>query len=85
MSVLIPVLTFMMHRKHCAIKAKKPFEHSGDKPRVKISSVSWYIMQQKIPIDRLKERSLLMTVNRMYINEGDSLNSFHGTYCRWDF
>lgn len=38
-------------------------------------------MQQKILIDRLKERSLLMTVNRMYINEGDSLNSFHGTYC----
>lgn len=85
-SVLIPFLTFMMHSKHCAIKAKKkPLEHSGDKPRVKISSVSWYIMQQKILIDRLKERSLLMTVNRMYINEGDSLNSFHGTYCRWDF
>lgn len=83
--VVIPFFDFYDALQTLCSKSRKHFEHSGDKPRVKISSVSWYIMQQKILIDRLKERSLLMTVNRMYINEGDSLNSFHGTYCLWDF
>lgn len=40
-------------------------------------------MQQAILVDYPKEWSSLTTDNRIYINEEDSLNSFHSAYCPW--